>query len=216
MNTSRPETTYDNFDVLNLWGGSGRMSFSLKNSYPRLSYFHREEKGKFITAPMDALTALQLSNIIKLVARSKEDVKYSIVCKTRDYNTKEIILQSIIVVARRGDDILLGLKPTHDAKANTVKIGMPMYHEVSKNDEASSTDRIGNTSRAIEYADVMREIILKHALDNKDRIPNSERANPSSPPVGVPVAKVDDIDDYVPAPPEGETAKVSEGDDIDF
>lgn len=203
----KPDTEFKAFKKMSIWGPDGKLTFSIKNGYPRFTYFHKEEQGKFITAPLDVLSMAQVASIIKVVANSKEDVKYSIICKNRDYTTKEIVLQAILIIARRGDDIYIGIKPTHEAKAITVKIDMPLYVEIIK-DEETTPPRIAKASRAIAYADYILFLLAEYCVEDGDglRIPNSDRANPSNPPVSAPVSNTDAIDDTA----------VSEIDDIGY
>jgi hypothetical protein len=178
------ETELIRLDALTLWGEKGNISVSIKNGYPRFTFFFKGEKGKFLSAPMDIKTFGVVGTLIKRVAKSKEDLKYSIQCYNKDYNTQEKILQSILVIAKIDKDIYLGIKKDQSTPANLTKIEKSQYIEISENDELPSDD-LQITELAVTYADLIFGAILNYKSSN-DNIPNSARANTSSKPTGTP------------------------------
>ncbi len=174
------ETELIRLDALTLWGEKGNISVTIKNGYPRFTFFFRGEKGKFLSAPMDIKTFGVVGTLIKRVAKSKEDLKYSIECYNKDYNTQEKILQSILVIAKIDKEIYIGIKKDHSTPANLTKIEKSQYIKISENDEKPSDElqisELGNT-----YADLIFGVILNYKA-NTDNVPNSLRANQSSKP----------------------------------
>lgn len=181
------ETDLIRLDALTLWGEKGNISVSIKNGYPRFTYFFRGEKGKFLSAPMDIKTFGVVGSLIKRVSKSKEDLKYSIECYNKDYNTQEKILQSILVVAKIDKEIYIGIKKDHSTPANLTKIEKSQYIKISENDEKPSDElqvsELGNT-----YADLIFGVVLNYKSSN-DHVPNSLRSNQSSKPSGVPTSE---------------------------
>lgn len=184
MADDRKETELTRLDALTLWGEKGNIAVSIKNGYPRFTFFFRGEKGKFISAPMDIKTFGVVGTLIKRVSKSKEDLKYSIECYNKDYNTNEKILQSILVVAKIDKEIYIGIKKDHNTPANLTKIDKSQYIKISENDNEPSDDlqisELGNT-----YADLILGAVLNYKAV-ADNIPNSARANQSSKPTDTP------------------------------
>lgn len=182
MADERKETELIRLDALTLWGDKGNISVSIKNGYPRFTFFFRGEKGKFLSAPMDIKTFGVVGTLIKRVAKSKEDLKYSIECYNKDYNTHEKILQSILVIAKIDKDIYIGIKKDQSTPANLTKIEKSQYIKISENDELPS-DELQTNELANTYADLIFGAVLNYKA-NTDNVPNSARANQSAKPTG--------------------------------
>lgn len=178
------DTDLIRLDALTLWGEKGNIAVSIKNGYPRFTFFFRGERGKFLSAPMDIKTFGVVGSLIKRVSKSKEDLKYSIECYNKDYNTQEKILQSILVIAKIDKEIYIGIKKDHNTPANLTKIEKSLYIKISENDNEPSDDlqisELGST-----YADLIFGIVLNYK-SNTDNVPNSARANQSAKPTDTP------------------------------
>lgn len=184
MAEERKDTDLIKLDALVLWGEKGNISVTIKNGYPRFTYFFKGEKGKFLTAPMDIKTFGVVGTLIKRVAKSKEDLKYSILCHNKDYETGNKILQSILVIAKIDKDIYIGIKKDQQTPANLTKIERSQYIEIAENDDLPS-DELQIAELANTYADIILGAVLNYKAAN-DNIPNSARANQSSKPTGTP------------------------------
>lgn len=165
-------------DPLTLWGKEGRIAVSLRNGYPRFTWFHRTEKGepaKFFTAPMNTSMFLCLASMIKTVSASKTDIKMSLECGNRDYNTKEKIIQAVIIIAKRGNKIIFGMKNGgHDSKTSYAEFSLGEYGKVFVDD---SQEDVGSISAALAYASYMEYIIsVNHnTLAVNNSVPNTVR-----------------------------------------
>lgn len=184
MAEEKLDTDLQRLDALTLWGDKGNIAVSIKNGYPRFTYFFRGERGKFLSAPMDIKTFGVVGTLIKRVAKSKEDLKYSVQCYNKDYNTHEKMLQSILVIAKIDKDIYIGIKKDQQTPANLTKIEKSQYIEIVENDDAPS-DELQVSELANTYADIILGAVLNYRASN-DNVPNSARANQSSKPTGVP------------------------------
>lgn len=174
------ETELTRLDVLTLWGEKGNIAVSIKNGYPRFTFFFKGEKGRFLSAPMDIKTFGVVGTLIKRVAKSKEDLKYSIECYNKDYNTQEKILQSILVIAKIDKDIYIGIKKDQSTPANLTKIERSQYIKISENDDLPS-DELQISELANTYADLIFGAILNYKA-SADNVPNSARVNQSAKP----------------------------------
>lgn len=198
-----------NIDPLGLRSKDGRISVSIRNGYPRFTWFHWVEKGepaKFFTAPMDQKMFMCLSSIIGVVARSKVDIKKSLECSNRDFTTKEKFIQAVIIVAKRGNKVILGMKNGgHDVKAVTVEFSLGEYGKVFTDD---SPDDTGSIEAALAYAEYMKYVLTNHTgtLAINSSVPNTVRneidkknkeseANEKPTTVDTPVVKDDDVID---------------------
>ena len=178
------DTDLIRLDALTLWGEKGNIAVSIKNGYPRFTFFFKGEKGKFLSAPMDIKTFGVVGTLIKRVSKSKEDLKYSIECYNKDYNTQEKILQSILVIAKIDKDIYIGIKKDQSTPANLTKIEKSQYIKISENDDLPS-DELQINELANTYADLIFGAVLNYKA-NTDNVPNSARANQSAKPTGTP------------------------------
>lgn len=167
-----------NVDPLGLRSKDGRISVSIRNGYPRFTWFHWVEKGepaKYFTAPMDQKMFMCLASIIGVVARSKVDIKKSLECSNKDFTTKEKFVQAVIVVAKRGNKVILGMKNGgHDVKAVTVEFNLGEYGKVFTDD---SPDDTGSIEAALAYAEYMKYVLTNHtgALAMNNSVPNTVR-----------------------------------------
>ena len=165
-------------DPLTLWGKDGRIAVSFRNGYPRFTWFYRTEKGeqsKFFSAPMSGKMFMALASAIRVVAKSKVDIKKSLECSNKDFNTKEKILQAVVVVARKGNRIYFGMKNgSHDVKANVVEFDLGEYGKMFTDD---SMDDTGPVEAAISYANYMDYVLLvnSNTMPMNGSVPNTVR-----------------------------------------
>lgn len=153
-----------NIDPLGMWGKDGRISVSFRNGYPRFTWFHRTEAGekaKFFTAPMNQSMFMCLASLIRIVAKSKVDIKKSLECSNKEYSTKEKIIQGVIVIAKRGNKIIFGMKNGgHDAKTMYAEFSLGEYGKVFTDDSVEDT---GSIEAALAYANYMDYVLLSNA-----------------------------------------------------
>lgn len=197
---TQPQTQIMSLEPLTLWGDTGRIVVSVKNGYPRFTFFEKNNpnnpsgKAAFISAPTDMQTFIVLASLIRNVAESKEDVKYSIECKTKDVVTNNIMIQSVLVIARRGGDVIIGIKASHDAPVNYAKVTLSHWHNIIKDDDASTSEDISVRERAKAYSRYMMYVAQRQVetMDGeafvRSNIPNSKRANASQAPTKKPNA----------------------------
>lgn len=165
-------------DPLTLWGKDGRIAVSFRNGYPRFTWFYRTEKGeqaKFFSAPMSGKMFMALASAIRVVARSKVDIKKSLECSNKDFNTKEKILQAVIVVAKKNNKIYFGMKNgSHDVKANVVEFDLGEYGKMFTDD---SVDDTGSIEAALAYANYMDYVLLvnSNTMPMNGSVPNTVR-----------------------------------------
>ena len=165
-------------DPLTLWGKDGRLSVSFRNGYPRFTWFHRTEKGekaKFFSAPMSQAMFLCLASIIGRVAKSTTDVKISLECSNKDFNTKEKFIQAVVVIAKRGDKVFFGMKNgSHDVKASYAEFSLGEYGKVFKDDSVEDT---GSVEAALAYAEYMYYVLRTNvgSLAMNNSVPNTVR-----------------------------------------
>ena len=168
----KPKNEIISLDALTLWGETGRIVVSIKNGFPRFTFFKKKENSDdrtvYTTAPMSLSGFLVVASCIDAVVASKEDLKYSLVCKNKDYDSNAVIVQAILVVARVGKDIVLGLKRDANSKADYAKFDLGMYLELFKGD-ASDVD-VSSEGRATAFASYIR-----HAVDKASRMINPKK-----------------------------------------
>jgi len=172
-NNNTPKKKYDGpdldritLDALTLFGDSGTIKFSVRKGYPQITFFAKKENQSdrtvFVNAPMKMEGLLVLASYLKLCADSKEDVKFSLYCYNKDWDSDDPTakkLHSIVVVARVGDDVILGLKKDNDTKAQYAKHVIDNYMTVDTND--------GQTYRASVNAKVYANVSYLHYVVDK-------------------------------------------------
>ena len=175
------ETRLVSLKELNLWGDTngGRFAWSIKNGYPRITYFFKkeenEEKARMINGPMSMKAFRAVASLLRIVTNSKTDIAYYMKLKNKKYQSTEIELVSTLVVARRGDKVVLGLKATPEASAVTSTFGLGEYVSITK-DGSDETEVSGDIS-ALSYADFMLHVADKYTSEIQESggVPNSER-----------------------------------------
>ncbi len=162
---------------LAVWSDKGNLSVSIKNGYPRFTYFYRDKTLGNIGAPMNMKTFIVVAGLIETVAKVKEDKTFELLCYNNDPKTKEKILQGILVIARRSDDLYIGLKKTRDVKASLVKLELDkQWHELIEDGSDSTKNFDENKNAALAYAAHMRYIANKFTnKDEGNEVPNSKR-----------------------------------------
>lgn len=175
------ETRLVSLRELNLWDNNGgRFVWSIKNGYPRITYFYKKEEGstekpKMINGPMSMSAFRAVASLIKLVTASKVDVKYEMQLRNKKYQSTEIELVSILVIARRGEKVVLGLKPNLEASAVTSTFGLGNYVDIFK--DGATENELSSDISAISYADFILHVADKYTSEIQESggIPNSER-----------------------------------------
>lgn len=148
---------------LTLRSSLGNLVFSIKNSFIKITFFFTEKNQGILSGSMNINTFSVLAGFVESIVASKEDKKYELLCFGNDYNTKEKVLQSVIVVARRGDELYMGIKKTRENSAVLSKLELNEWNKIySKGIEVTSS-RVINNEAALGYAAQMRYVISKYA-----------------------------------------------------
>lgn len=167
---------------LTIWGQKGTLKASIKNGFPRFVFFLTE--GGFITIPLGLSMYVVIPKLIDRVVESKEDVKYTLECSNNDWETKEMIVVGYLVIARRGNKIMMAVKRNATSESYHVELSTTKWVRVHKNDDVDNI--VGETMNATAtgYADMIRLGITAnyHVMTAKNNVPNSERSNKSSKP----------------------------------
>ncbi len=186
-----PVTEIESIDMLTTWGGTGNLVASIKNGYPRFTFFQRSDRTKFITAPMDIKTFGAVGYLIRDLAASNTDLRYELECKNLEKETKKIFLQAILVLARINNSLYIGIKKDHTSPDNLTKIDSSDYIKLEENStEIRKETQVGNIGYL--YADAIRVATLCYK-PSKANVPNSMRKNQSNKPSGE-VTEYSDVD----------------------
>lgn len=149
MSVEKKESVFVNLDEFTRFSNKGRLTLSTRNDYPRFTWFHKEEKG-FISAPMRPSNLIAVARILLDVVDSKVDRKYTVKFFNTDYETKEKVLQSIMVIARRDRKIIIGLRAAENLPLNMIifeeSAWVKIYEDDSEHDMSGMLD-------AREYAE---------------------------------------------------------------
>lgn len=146
-------------NALNTWGEKGNITFEINpsNGYCKLTHFPKETGARVIGVSMELKTVGILAKLIKRLANSKEELKYTIDQTTKPKDGEDYI-NGVIALAKRNNDVYIAIKKDYESPANATKIDIPLYHTLAINDEGPSKELFSKLL-ALSYADLLEGLV---------------------------------------------------------
>lgn len=164
-------------NALSTWGEKGNISFDINptSGYCKLTYFPKDEGNRVIGVSMELKTVGVLAKLVKRLANSKEELKYTI-----DQTTKpregDSYINGVIALAKRNNDVYIAIKKDYESPANATKIDIPIYHTLAINDEGPSKELFSKLL-TLSYADLLEGLVnnfKRKSITHNDEEPYTE------------------------------------------